>query len=49
MFHAESCAQWRAWLEANHAVDANTSARAAWATFLPSARKAMLWWVISAA
>jgi uncharacterized protein YdeI (YjbR/CyaY-like superfamily) len=30
------------------ALDANDSARAAWNGFPPSARKAMLWWVISA-
>jgi len=31
------------------ALDANPMARAEWDTFPPSARKAMLWWVISAA
>lgn len=31
------------------ALDANPAARAAWDDFPPSARKAMLWWVISAA
>ncbi len=31
------------------ALDANRAARLAWETFPPSARKAMLWWVISAA
>ncbi len=31
------------------ALDANPLARLAWDTFPPSARKAMLWWVISAA
>jgi uncharacterized protein YdeI (YjbR/CyaY-like superfamily) len=31
------------------ALDADATARAAWQTFPPSARKAMLWWVISAA
>lgn len=31
------------------ALDANPTARIAWDTFPPSARKAMLWWVISAA
>ncbi len=30
------------------ALDANPTARLAWNTFPPSARKAMLWWVISA-
>lgn len=32
-----------------HALDASPAARAAWDGFSPSARKAMLWWVISAA
>ncbi|MGB8360491.1 MAG: YdeI/OmpD-associated family protein, partial [Acidimicrobiia bacterium] len=31
------------------ALDANAAARAAWDEFPPSARKVMLWWVISAA
>jgi uncharacterized protein YdeI (YjbR/CyaY-like superfamily) len=31
------------------ALDAAPAARLAWDTFPPSARKAMLWWVISAA
>ena len=31
------------------ALDANAAARIAWDGFPPSARKAMLWWVISAA
>jgi uncharacterized protein YdeI (YjbR/CyaY-like superfamily) len=31
------------------ALDANDTARARWDEFPPSARKAMLWWVISAA
>ncbi len=31
------------------ALDANPSARLAWDEFPPSARKAMLWWVVSAA
>ncbi|MDH3308410.1 MAG: YdeI/OmpD-associated family protein, partial [Acidimicrobiia bacterium] len=31
------------------ALDANAAARAAWDGFPPSARKMMLWWVISAA
>lgn len=31
------------------ALDANAAARAAWDQFTPSARKMMLWWVISAA
>ncbi len=31
------------------ALDANAAARTGWNTFPPSARKAMLWWVISAA
>ena len=31
------------------ALNANPTARLAWDTFPPSARKAMLWWVISAA
>jgi uncharacterized protein YdeI (YjbR/CyaY-like superfamily) len=31
------------------ALDAHPTARSAWDTFPPSARKAMLWWVISAA
>jgi uncharacterized protein YdeI (YjbR/CyaY-like superfamily) len=31
------------------ALDANPAARAAWDEFPPSARKIMLWWVISAA
>ena len=30
------------------ALDADPSARLVWETFPPSARKAMLWWVISA-
>jgi uncharacterized protein YdeI (YjbR/CyaY-like superfamily) len=30
------------------ALDANQAARAAWNGFPPSARKLMLWWVISA-
>ena len=30
------------------ALDANPAARVEWDTFPPSARKAMLWWVISA-
>ena len=32
-----------------HALDSDPTARAAWDVFPPSARKAMLWWVISAA
>jgi uncharacterized protein YdeI (YjbR/CyaY-like superfamily) len=31
------------------ALDADTAARSAWDGFAPSARKLMLWWVISAA
>jgi uncharacterized protein YdeI (YjbR/CyaY-like superfamily) len=31
------------------ALDANPTARAAWDRFSPTARKAMLWWVVSAA
>jgi uncharacterized protein YdeI (YjbR/CyaY-like superfamily) len=31
------------------ALDANAAARGAWNEFPPSARKGMLWWVISAA
>ena len=31
------------------ALDANAAARLAWNSFPPSARKAMLWWVVSAA
>jgi uncharacterized protein YdeI (YjbR/CyaY-like superfamily) len=31
------------------ALDADPAARAHWSTFPPSARKAMLWWVVSAA
>jgi uncharacterized protein YdeI (YjbR/CyaY-like superfamily) len=35
--------------ELKSALDANAAARGAWDGFPPSARKAMLWWVVSAA
>lgn len=35
--------------ELTAALDTEPAARAAWNTFPPSARKMMLWWVISAA